>query len=207
MPIHLGEYAYGFSQGSCSASGVSWSDAGLDAAINEVAASILHDDPGQAVMSRCLSGLPETGFDRSGAARLFAGTRRMENWQVGEWIGRLYLTACRACSFPWPAEWDERKIGSSLPGADLVGFCLDSSGECFAFGEVKTSADSNRPPRVMGGPDGLIQQLRNLRDSRADRDTLVWYLARRSDDPAWCAKFQSAFGRYMRDALDVMLLT
>ena len=47
----------------------------------------------------------------------------------------------------------------SFPRAELVGFCLDDSGECFAFAEVKTSADSDQPPRVMRGPDGLVRQL------------------------------------------------
>lgn len=96
-------------------------------------------------------------------------------------------------------------MGSSLPGAELVGFCLDDSGECFVFGEVKTSSDPKQPPRVMHGSDGLVRQLRNLRDRKATRDMLVLYLARRAPDAPSCARFQSALKRYCRDNLDVRL--
>lgn len=206
MPIHAGKQVYSFLRGACSASGVSWTEVGLDAAIAEVAASILYDDPARALIGRILSDLPETGFDRTGTERAFSDMKRLENWRVGEFLAGRYLTAHRACSFPWPAEWDQKTMGSSLPGAELVGFCLDASGECFAFGEVKTSSDSDQPPRVMRGPDGLVRQLRNLRDRKAAREMLVLYLARRAArDSALCVQFQSAWERYSRDDLDVRL--
>lgn len=100
MPIHAGKQVYRFLRGACSASGVSWTEVGLDAAIAEVAASIVSDDPARAVMSPILSDLAKTGFDRTGVAASFSGMKRLESWRVGEFLAGRYLTAHRACSFP-----------------------------------------------------------------------------------------------------------
>ena len=197
MPIPPGSLEYSFSKPSCSASGVSWTGFELDQAIGEVADSILHDDPARARLERVSAGLHEAGFDRTGVLEFFARVPPQESWRIGETIGRMYLTDHRACSFPWPADWDMKNIHSSPQGADLVGFWMDGSSARFAFGEVKTSTDSGCPPRVMRGSDGLVQQIRTLCDSKSVRDSLIRYLARRVEDPQWCAQLKSALGRYL----------
>jgi hypothetical protein len=130
---------------------------------------------------------------------------RVEDWRVGEAIAEAYLTDHRSCEFPWPDGRDERKGGSSLPGADLVGFGIDRDGDCFAFGEVKTSREGRYPPGTMHGRTGLKRQLEDLRDSDAIRDDLVRYLAHRAGSASWRARFQRAVHRYLGNPSDVQL--
>ena len=205
MPIPSGKLVYNLSEGDCLAIGVSWTSFELDRAISEVADSILYDDPARAVMDTVMSGLHQTDFGLSGTNRLFDRTMGLESWRVGEAVSRQYLTVHSACLFPWPPEWDQRRIDASLAGSDLVGLHLDGSSACFAFGEVKTSSDPERPPRVMRGSDGLVQQMRELRSSEVYRDSQVKYLARRAERADWFEQFESAFVRYVEDKLDVRL--
>jgi len=100
---------------------------------------------------------------------------------------------------------DERKSRSSLPGADLVGFGSDDDGDCFAFGEVKTSTQRKYPPGVMHGRSGLRQQLENLRDDQFTRDGLVRYLAHRVGIESWRPLFERAVSRYLQNTSDVQL--
>jgi hypothetical protein len=72
-----------------------------------------------------------------------------EEWRVGEALAEAYLVAHRTCKFPWPDGRDARKAGSSLPGADLVGFQQHGGTDRFAFGEVKTSGEIRYPPGAM----------------------------------------------------------
>ena len=130
---------------------------------------------------------------------------RVEDWRVGEAIAEAYLTDHRSCRFPWPDGRDERKGGSSLPGADLVGFGIDRDGDCFAFGEVKTSREGRYPPGTMHGRTGLKRQLEDLRDSDAIRDDRVRYLAHRAGSASWRARFQRAVVRYLGNSSDVQL--
>ncbi len=124
---------------------------------------------------------------------------------MGEAIAEAYLTDHRACSFPWPDGRDERKSGASLPGADLVGFGSDDSGDCLAFGEVKTSSERRYPPRAMYGHMGLKQQLEDLRDNETFRDDLVKYLGHRAGSTSWQPRFERAAGRYLKNSSDVQL--
>lgn len=124
---------------------------------------------------------------------------------MGEAIAEAYLTDHRSCSFPWPDGRDERKGGSSLPGADLAGFGIDWNGDCFAFGEVKTSREERYPPGTMHGRTGLKKQLEDLRDSDAIRDDLVKYLGHRAGSAPWRARFQQATKRYLGNPSDVQL--
>ena len=129
----------------------------------------------------------------------------MENWRVGEAIAEAYLTNHRSCHFPWPDSRDERKSGSSLPGADLVGFSTDDKGCCLAFGEVKTSSEAKYPPGAMYGRTGLKTQLEDLRDSRVIRDDLLKYLGHRAVQAPWKQSFEAASRRYIRNSSDVLL--
>ncbi|MDE2732370.1 MAG: hypothetical protein OXI38_13360 [Bacteroidota bacterium] len=152
--------------------GLRWSGADLDAALKGPVAAVQFDEAGRADIEEILRGVTETAFEQESLRRVLAGPVRIEDWRVGEAIAETWLSNHRACLFPWPDGRDERKSGSSLPGADLVGLHADAEGDCLAFGEVKTSSDANHPPGVMYGRTGLKQQLEDLRDCTSIRDDL-----------------------------------
>ncbi len=189
----------------CSGIGLRWSDDELNAAMDGRVAAVLFDDEGKADIEDILAGLAETEFELAGLRRVLQDPDRVEDWRVGEAIAEAYLTDHRSCNFPWPDGRDERKGGSSLPGADLVGFGIDRDGDRFAFGEVKTSREGRYPPGTMHGRTGLKRQLEDLRDSDAIRDDLVRYLAHRAGSASWRARFQRAVRRYLRNPSDVQL--
>ena len=184
---------------------MAWSDEELSTAISGPVAAVLFDDEGSADIKSILSGLADTEFAQEELARILSVREGIENWRVGEAIAETYLTEHRSCYFPWPDIRDERKTGSSLPGADLVGFGADDNGCCLAFGEVKTSSEERYPPGTMYGRTGLKRQLEDLRDSKAIRDDLLKYLAHRAAMAPWKTSFQSASSRYLRNSADVVL--
>ena len=205
MRMPAGEAVFRIGSGSCFGSGLRWSEEELDDAIGGPVASVLFDDEGKTHLEEILSGLAETSFAQEGVRRVLADPDDVEDWRVGEAIGEAYLTEHRSCRFPWPDARDERKRRSSLPGADLVGLGIDSDGDCFAFGEVKTSSEERYPPGAMYGRTGLKQQLEDLRDSRSIRDRLVLYLAHRAVGTTWQERFRNAGRRYFDNDADVQL--
>lgn len=94
-------------------------------------------------------------------------------------------------------------MGSSLPGADLVGFQVFNGGYRFAFGEVKTSSDKSCPPGTMYGRTGLKQQIEDLRDELEIRRQLVRYLGYRAERASWKLQYREATTRYLRDEQNV----
>lgn len=205
MTLSAGEVAYDLGASPCLGVGLRWSNEELDAALNDRVAAVLFDDEGRANIEVILAGLAETDFAQDGLRRVLEDPGQIEDWRVGEAIAETYLTDHRSCSFPWPDGRDERKHGSSLPGADLVGFGIDDSGDCFAFGEVKTSSEHSYPPGAMYGRTGLRRQLEDLRDDEGIRDDLVKYLGHRASSALWQARFQRAARRYLRNTSDVQL--
>ena len=177
----------------------------LDEALSGSVAAIVFDDAGNEEISALLAGLADTDFARNNLETLLSTVHEPEDWRVGEAMAESFLMECRDCAFPWPDGRDQRKHGCSLPGADLVGFRRDPSGDRFAFGEVKTSGEENHPPRVLYGRHGLKQQLEDLRDQRDIRDGLVRYLAHRATDATWKTRFQSAATCYLHDPCDVCI--
>ena len=175
----------------------------LDSALAGPVAAIAFDDAGTDLISALLDGLAETDFARDNLETLLASTDQSENWRVGEALAESYLCECRDCYFPWPDGRDERKRGSSLPGADLVGFRVVEGIEHFAFGEVKTSTEATYPPGVAYGRHGLKQQLEDLRDRQDIRDGLVLYLAHRAGNTPWRQRFRDASAVYLRNTNDV----
>ena len=111
----------------------------------------------------------------------------------------------RLLCFPWPSRRDARTHDASLPGADLVGFSRDIGGDCFAFGEVKTSSERRYPPRVMYGTSGLKKQIRNLRDRETCRNDLFKYLCARASMTSWQSRLKAAGRRYLKNSSDVQL--
>lgn len=203
MTVAAGTDCYSLGAAPCTGSGRSWTDADLDAAIAERVAGLVFDDVGKADVAALLASVAETQFNKDAVSRILADPDDVEDWRVGEAIADAYLTDHHNTSFPWPDGRDERKSGSSLPGADLVGLCADESGDCFAFGEVKTSSEDKYPPQAMHGRTGLKQQLEDLRDREDIRDGLVKYLGHRARNAAWEGRYRNASRRYLNNSSDV----
>ena len=205
MTVGAGELVYRLGTAPCSGVGLRWSDNELSVAMDGQVAAVLFDDEGKANIDDIFAGVPETGFVQDGLSRVLGDPNEVEDWRVGEAIAEAYLTDHRSCSFPWPDGRDERKSGSSLPGADLVGFGIDDDGDCLAFGEVKTSSQHRYPPGAMYGRTGF--------------ETATGRFARRRSHPRrsreisrspggsapWRAQFQRAASRYLRNTSDVQL--
>ena len=205
MTVDAGEVEYLLGKAPCSGVGLRWSGNELSAAMDGRVAAVLFDDEGKANIEDILAGLAETDFAQDGLRRVLEDPDEVEDWRVGEAIAETYLTDHRSCSFPWPDGRDERKSGSSLPGADLAGFGIDDNGDCLAFGEVKTSSERRYPPGAMYGRTGLKRQLEDLRDGEAIRDDLVKYLGHRAGSAPWRARFERAASRYLRNTSDIQL--
>ncbi|PWB79484.1 MAG: hypothetical protein C3F08_06670 [Candidatus Methylomirabilota bacterium] len=177
----------------------------LDTALSGPVAAIVFDDVGIGRVAALLEGLADTDFTRDNLNDLLATSHALEDWRVGEALAEHYLCEHQSCHFPWPDGRDERKRGSSLPGADLVGFHHENDIDRFAFGEVKTSGEASYPPGAAYGRHGLKQQMEDLRDRRDIRDGLVLYLAHRAAGAAWRGRFQAASAVYLRDTCDVRI--
>ena len=205
MSVAVGKTVYSHGTVPCSGVGLAWSDRELDAAMSDSVAVVLFDDEGKASIEAILANLVDTEFAQEGLKRVLTAPEDIEDWRVGEAIAETYLTHHRSCYFPWPDGRDERKSGSSLPGADLVGFSTDDSGDCLAFGEVKTSSEDRYPPNSMYGRTGLKRQMGDLRDCEAIRDALLRYLGHRVQAASWRPRFEAASRRYLRNKSDVQL--
>lgn len=204
MTVPAGELVYDIEGGGCTGSGLKWNEEEFDEAIVDVRA-VLSDEQGTAAIEEMLRSVGDTDFDPDGIRDVLDEQDTVEDWRIGEAIAETYLKFHRACSFPWPNTRDLRKSGSSLPGADLVGFHSDEHGDRFAFGEVKTSSDENHPPSVMYGSTGLKKQLEDLRDDISIRNLLMQYLAIRAQNAPWERTFKNAVARYITDCNDVIL--
>lgn len=185
--------------------GIAWSNEDLEAALKGPVAEIVFDDEGKTHLRGLLEGVHTTEFDVSEVRRILDSTCELENWRVGEALAESYLVYHRVCTFPWPDGRDERKSGSSLPGADLVGFQLEGETDRFVFGEVKTSSEGTYPPGLMHGRTGLKQQLEDLRDNISIRDNLVKYIWYRAVNASWKSRFIDAYIRYNANCNDVGL--
>lgn len=203
MTVAMGTVQYSLGVAPVKGYGVSWTADELDAALSGPVAKVVFDDSGKADLSALLEGLSETEFDQSSVKRVLKDSKAPENWRVGEALAESYLVNHRSCHFPWPDGRDERKSGSSLPGADLVGFQRDEDTDRFAFGEVKTSGENKYPPGAMHGRTGLKQQLEDLRDKVSIRDDLVKYLGYRANGAVWKERYRSAAKRYIANHADI----
>ncbi len=203
MTVAAGTVEYNLGVTPVTGRGVSWTADELDAALHGPVAALVFDDSGKADLSALLGGLSETEFEQSAVRRVLQDSEVPEDWRVGEALAESYLVHHRDCHFPWPDGRDERKSGSSLPGADLVGFQRDGVVNRFAFGEVKTSGEKKYPPGAMHGGTGLKQQIEDLKDKVSIRDDLVKYLGHRANDAAWKEEYLNAAKRYIADSTDI----
>ncbi|WP_386688776.1 hypothetical protein [Lonepinella sp. MS14437] len=171
--------------------GFSYSDDELNLALAGKVRDVVFDVEGQTQMINDLS--VDTGFSKDQIEqKLKIDFHKPEDWRVGEGIAECYLSVHRQCHFPWPDNRDERKRGSSLPGADLVGFQIVGNDVYFAYGEVKTSSENKYPPQVVTGRSGLQAQIEDLRDNEQTKCTLVKYLAYRYKGRSWESLFKKA---------------
>jgi len=177
----------------------------LEEQLSGEVASLVFDDVGTESLSELLNGLAETEFSRDNLDVLLTDNSEPEPWRVGEALAEHHLSQYHGCFFPWPDGRDERKRGSSLPGADLVGFQYHEGRERFVFGEVKTSSEAKYPPGAVYGRHGLKQQLEDLKDRRDIRDGLVRYLGYRAQSATWYNRFREAAKTYLSDTCNVRL--
>ena len=205
MAVAPGAVVYRLGSARCSGTGIEWSDDELASALQDEVATVLFDEEGKAKIETMLATTVDTEFAQQGLRRVLNSINKTEDWRVGEAIAETWLTSHRSCTFPWPHSRDQRKSGSSLPGADLVGFGVDDQGDCLAFGEVKSSSDPSRPPGIMRGRTGLKKQLEDLRDREPIRDDLLKYLAYRAKSTPWRHKLKKAASRYLANSSDIQL--
>jgi len=183
--------------------GFSYSADELDTALSDSVAGVVYDDSGKADIVALLAGLAETDFQKGEVERILSDTKPPEDWRVGEALAETYLVHQKDCFFPWPDGRDERKSGSSLPGADLVGFQSNGTDDFFAFGEVKTSTENNYPPGAMHGRTGLKQQLEDLKDDVKIKDDILRYLGVRAQGSSWKDRFKRAAKNYIQSETNV----
>lgn len=205
MTLAEGVVKYGLGTAPVTGCGIIWTIEELDKALEGPVAQVFFDDKGKDDLRRLLESVPNAGFNSSEVRRILEDTNEPEEWRVGEALAESYLVYHRSCMFPWPDGRDQRKSGSSLPGADLVGFQRDGESECFVFGEVKTSGEDKYPPRAMYGETGFKKQLEDLRDEVDIRNDLVKYLGHRAMKAPWKDRFKAASARYLADHRDVKL--
>ncbi len=203
MTVAAGTVVYSLGNIPVIASGLSWADHELDQALKGKVSEIVFDDAGKADVAGLLASVATTDFDRGVVTQILGHLPEPEDWRVGEAIAEAYLVLHRACMFPWPDARDERRAGSNLPGADLVGFRTQEETDRFAFGEVKTSDDKKYPPSTMYGRTGLKQQLDDLCRDESVRNELVAYLAYRATGAPWQQDFQRSAAHYLADNTDV----
>jgi len=203
--IAVGAECYSHGASPSTGTGRSWNAEELGTAINDQVSALVFDDQGKADIEELLAGVAETSFEQEQLAQALAAPDDVEDWRVGEAIAEAYLSEHRSCLFPWPDGRDERKSGSSLPGADLAGVQKDEHGDRFVFGEVKTSGEAKYPPGAVYGRTGLKQQLEDLRDKVGIRNDLCKYLGHRAKNATWRDRFKTASKRYLNNTSDVQL--
>jgi len=193
MSVARGTIQYQMGNSSVTGCGFSYSTKELDSALAGPVIKVLNDDTGKALFKTMFIGVNETEFQNGEIEQFLSDSKIPKNWQVGEAIAETYLSHHRDCFFPWPDSRDERRRGSSLPGADLVGFQSNDKDDVFVFGEVKTSSDKKYPPGVMHGRTGLKKQIEDLKDDVEIKKDLVMYLGHRAVGSNWQERYRRAY--------------
>ncbi|MGC9442284.1 hypothetical protein [Streptomyces sp. WG5] len=115
-------------------------------------------------------------------------------WQLGEALAEVLFEHWHGAVWLWHQSRDRRTRNASLPGADLVGLCVVDGSATLLFGEVKSSAELQSPPRVMTGDKGMIEQLKRLAE-KDDHLTLIKWLRSRCQTPEHIAAYRTAARR------------
>jgi hypothetical protein len=142
MKIAAGKNAYSAGTPPVKAEGLLFSQIELDGALEQRLPPLLRDDVGKKKVEDFLGGLANTAFATDRLTAALNAVTPVKDWQVGESLAEAYLVDHKDCEFPWPTGRDLRNPKASPAGADLVGFQKHGKSQRFAFGEVKTSAES-----------------------------------------------------------------
>ena len=205
MTVSKGTVEYNLGTAPVTGCGLSYSGDELDTALSGPVADVLHDRSGNSDIESLLISVTETDFEKDQIEHILSSTKPPEDWRVGEALAESYLIDQRNCFFPWPDSRDERKGGSSLPGADLVGFQSNDIDDFFAFGEVKTSIEHRYPPGAIYGRTGLKKQLEDLKDDEDIKNCLFKYLGFRAQKSSWENRFRRAAKNYIKSKTNVRI--
>ncbi len=204
--IGRGTKAYENRHGGVEVGGFSLSPGEVEVALQDRVVSALRDDAANAEIEQLLGTLATTQFASDTLRSALTATRDIPDWQVGEALAEAYLEDHYDCSFPWPMSRDARNPRASLQGTDSVGFQRHGTSHRIAFGETKTSTDTNCPPGVWNGRSGLKKQLEGLRDSTEIKSHIVVrYLCIRANGASWRPIYEAAAARYLANPCDVAL--
>ncbi|MEC7277975.1 MAG: hypothetical protein VXV96_16765 [Bdellovibrionota bacterium] len=210
MSIPKGKKSYSI-QGSSASSVVEgtafeYNEDALRDSIEKKVKDIVFDTEGKKSLSDLLITGDKTDFEMKRIGEVLENSvEGVEPWRIGEALAEAYLSSHNYCFFPWPDGRDERKRGSSLPGADLVGFVGNKDSFKFAFGEIKTTGEQKYPPGPMYGKKGLKKQIEDLKDSESIRNDLFKYLGFRAENSSWENKFKIAAVKYLNDSRAISL--
>ncbi|NLV26845.1 MAG: hypothetical protein GXY48_06735 [Methanomicrobiales archaeon] len=148
--------------------------------LKEDVSSRLFDKEGKEDFESFLHGLASTGFAEDNLNEILNAVINEEReWAIGESIAEAYLKEKHGIFWPWNMERDKRNPKASLPGADLVGFEINSTEIRLVLGEVKTSSEDNAPPGAMKGRGGMIHQIDELANNLGKIHKLLEWLYHR----------------------------
>jgi hypothetical protein len=201
MSVALGTEVYRADSASVLARGYLYAQADLDDARTKRLRAVLTDEIGRDEIADLYNGLELTEFGQHNVVetlKLIPEEDHSRGWREGEALAEAWLTDHKHCEFPWPFNRDLRHPRASMPGAELLGFTGEVDQARFAFGQVKTSKETQTPPQVVNrGDKCLIKQAIQLRDDAKIKKTVVDYLAYRArTGPVWAPKFRAAACRY-----------
>ena len=159
--------------------------------------SRLYDEEGITEFEAHLRGLANTGFARESLNAILAEeTHEERGWAIGEAIAEAYLEDKHGITWPWNMKRDMRNPRASLPGADLIGFRIDGEDVRLVLGEVKSSGDTNTPPSVMNGRNGMAHQIDKLANDLSLICQLLKWLLPRCKGTRHETNFNTAIGLY-----------
>lgn len=131
------------------------------------------------------------------------------DWRIGEAFAELVLEEDYGVRFHYNELRDARNPRGNKTGADIVGFVEMEGKTVFVFGEVKSSNDTRRPPQVLYGKTGLINQLEGLIEKPTKRGELIRYLGfkviDKDDTSPFREDFISALRAYKEDSSSFFL--
>lgn len=127
----------------------------------------------------------ETGFDSDALKKIFSleGQQSLtQEWRIGEAIAEFYLEENHDVTVCSNSVREAKNQSANQTGTDIVGYQKEKETYYFAFGEVKTSSDSNSPPQVVYGKTGLVSQEINLLQDEKTKNQLIRYISVHSID-------------------------
>jgi len=127
LSVAFGKKEYEIDAPQIIAYGVSHTDEEMiDALTNEVYEKVYDVSGITDLVDSVLINLTDTGFDNSLLMQIFTSMNDdcIEDWVIGEAYAQAYLEDNFSSILPWNLRRDIKKPGSSLPGADIVGFHL-----------------------------------------------------------------------------------